>query len=58
MALSKKVFWLLKPLALKDPSEFAVPRNLGSLGFGFMMNVFGHPFEDPCLDISVVAANV
>ena len=29
-------------------------------GFGFMMNIlfFGHPLDNPCLDISVVAANV
>ena len=25
----------MKPFALKDPGEVAVPGNLGSLGFGF-----------------------
>ena len=31
MAMSKKVLWLLKPFALKDPTDVAVPGNHGDL---------------------------
>ena len=58
MAVSKKVLCAMKPFTLNDPGEVAVPGNLGSLGFSFMVYITYHLLEYPSLRIPVVAANV